>query len=123
MLAGEEHPACDLCWKEESIGLNSKRVYMNKVVTNGVKYDIDRIRNSTQSDGTIDTKEFPLNYFDLRFGNLCNLKCRSCGPNDSSLWYEDYFNLSKDKDKTKPKYMWFYGVNRYSIVKNGNKFI
>lgn len=122
MLAGEEHPACDLCWKEERIGLNSKRVYMNKVVTNGNKYDIDHIKNSTQIDGTIDTKEFKLNYFDLRFGNLCNLKCRSCGPNDSSLWYEDYYNLSNDKNKDKPKYMWFYGVNRYTIVKKGNKF-
>ena len=119
MLAGEEHPACDLCWKEEKIGLNSKRVYMNKMITNNKLYDIDHIKKNTQSDGSINTDKFPLNYFDLRFGNLCNLKCRSCGPTDSSLWYEDYYNLAGSKENTR---MWFYGVNRYTIVKDGNKF-
>jgi hypothetical protein len=120
MLAGEEHPACNLCWKEESIGLNSKRGYMNNVKTNERFYDLENIKNNTALDGSIDTSKFPLNYFDLRFGNLCNLKCRSCGPNDSSLWYEDYYNI-KGGGET-PKHMWFYGVNRYTIVKEGNKF-
>jgi organic radical activating enzyme len=29
-------------------------------------------------------------YWDLRFGNLCNLKCVMCHPASSSQWYEDY---------------------------------
>jgi hypothetical protein len=27
---------------------------------------------------------------DIRFSNLCNLKCRSCGPQFSSSWFEDH---------------------------------
>ena len=50
-------------------------------------YSIDKIKQTTS--GYIDVDEFPLAYLDLRFGNLCNMKCRSCGPGDSSLWYED----------------------------------
>lgn len=81
MLAGEEPIECKLCWDEESHGLNSKRLHMIK------HYPIDKIKQTTS--GYIDVNEFPLAYLDLRFGNLCNMKCRSCGPADSSLWYED----------------------------------
>ena len=81
MLAGEEPEECRLCWNEESHGLNSKRLHMLK------HYPVDKIKQTTS--GYIDTTEFPLAYLDLRFGNLCNMKCRSCGPADSSLWYED----------------------------------
>ncbi len=27
---------------------------------------------------------------DIRFGNLCNMKCVHCGPNYSNQWYEDW---------------------------------
>ncbi len=120
MLSGEKHSLCNLCWKEEANGLNSKRIYMNKIATNGKRYDIDFIKENTEADGSIDPAKFPLNYFDLRFGNLCNLKCRSCGPNDSSLWYEDYHALSGGGDE--PRWMWFYGATRYNIHKNGKVF-
>jgi hypothetical protein len=81
MLAGEQPAECQLCWDEESHGLNSKRLHML------THYSIDKIKQTTS--GYIDVDEFPLAYLDLRFGNLCNMKCRSCGPGDSSLWYED----------------------------------
>ena len=29
-------------------------------------------------------------YFDLRLGNLCNLKCIMCSPHDSSSWIKDW---------------------------------
>ena len=32
----------------------------------------------TQEDGGIE--EFKMKYMDIRFSNLCNFKCRSCGP-------------------------------------------
>ena len=83
MLAGEEPPECKLCWDEEKIGLNSKRMHMLK------EYPIDKI---------IDINPLPLKYIDIRFGNLCNLKCRSCGPSDSSLWYDDHVELSGSKE-------------------------
>jgi len=120
MLNGEKHKLCNLCWTEEGNNLNSKRTYMNKVILNDKKYDIDHIRTNTNPDGSIDTNMFQLNYYDIRFGNLCNLKCRSCGPSDSSLWYEDYFNSMGGGEKPKP--MWFYGSDKYEITKTNNTF-
>jgi hypothetical protein len=81
MLAGEQPVECQLCWDEESHGLQSKRLHML------THYPIDKIEQTTS--GVLDVEQFPLAYLDLRFGNLCNMKCRSCGPGDSSLWYED----------------------------------
>jgi hypothetical protein len=106
MLAGEESPECQLCWDEERAGLPSKRLHMLK------HYPIDIIQN-TQS-GLINTEEFPLEYIDLRFGNLCNMKCRSCGPSDSSLWYDDIVAIS-GKDTFE-----FYSSTTYQLKQINN---
>jgi len=46
---------------------------------------------NTQADGTAD---FVIKYWDIRFSNLCNLACRSCGTWFSSNWYEDHKKLT-----------------------------
>ena len=81
MLAGQEHPLCKLCYKDDALGLSSKRKHMLQW------YNTSAFHDTTTPDGTIDTSMYPVVYFDIRFGNLCNLKCRYCGPADSSLWY------------------------------------
>lgn len=91
LLNGNKPSLCKLCWDEESSGLESRRIGITKQYPNEMSFAID----NTNEDGSIDTTKFPIKYFDLRFGNLCNLKCRYCGPMDSSMWYEDYFKLSK----------------------------
>lgn len=108
MLAGEEPIECKLCWDEERHGLNSKRLHMLN------HYSIDKIKQTTS--GYIDVHEFPLVYFDLRFGNLCNMKCRSCGPGDSSLWYEDVEAINP------PNYIAFdfYLSKHYQLKKINN---
>lgn len=108
MLNNEKHPLCNLCWKEEESGLSSKRTHSL------LKYDTSAFAGQTAPDGTIDTTVFPLRYVDIRLGNLCNLKCRYCGPSDSSLWYEDYVALSKDSS------FGFYNSNTYNIEKKNN---
>jgi organic radical activating enzyme len=35
-----------------------------------------------------------MTYWDIRFSNLCNLKCRSCGHIFSSQWYQDQARLA-----------------------------
>jgi len=107
MLNGEKHQLCNLCWKEEDLGLSSKRKLMLKT------YPIDDYKSFTQKDGTIDVDKFPIRYIDIRFGNLCNLKCRYCGPVDSSLWVEDYATIANVDE---PK-MSFYSSNTYEIKK------
>ena len=84
MLAGEWSPECGRCKTEELAGLNSRRQYE----IDNWKFTIDDARLATVEDGSI---EFPdLKYYDLRFGNLCNLACRMCGPTDSHTWYEQW---------------------------------
>jgi sulfatase maturation enzyme AslB (radical SAM superfamily) len=38
---------------------------------------------------------------DIRFSNLCNLKCRSCGPQFSSSWFEDHKSIYGKLDHPK----------------------
>ena len=88
MLEGKWSTECGRCKKEEDAGLRSRRQYEQEW---GFKLE-DAIR-ITEQDGTIKTNDTPLVYYDLRFGNLCNLKCRMCGPTDSHSWYEDWLEL------------------------------
>ena len=37
--------------------------------------------------------EFRIRYWDVRFSNLCNFSCRSCGPIFSSNWFNDHVKL------------------------------
>lgn len=85
MLAGEKHPLCKLCWDEEELGgKHSKRQGQQYIYKN----TLDKILEKGDPSGNIDVNEFPVQYLDLRLGNLCNLACRSCGPDNSSLWLE-----------------------------------
>jgi sulfatase maturation enzyme AslB (radical SAM superfamily) len=116
MMKGERHESCQLCWKEEDNGLSSRRHH--SIYTYGSEGFIE----NTNSDGSIDTNIFPIKYIDIRFGNLCNLKCRYCGPTDSSLWYEDHVILSRDDVNATEATMNYYGTKTYSIKKTNNVF-
>ena len=110
MLKNQRPSMCKLCYNEEQLGLSSKRKFML------LKYDTYNYQALTKEDGTIDTTDFPLRYIDLRFGNLCNLKCRYCGPGDSSLWYDDFVQ-SNDTNVIN-----YYGSKEYNLVKVNNKW-
>lgn len=86
MIAGEWSPECKRCRVEESNGLDSNRHY----AIADWEMTVDDVKNETAEDGTIDTTRFPVISYDLRFGNLCNLVCRMCGPTDSHSWYEQW---------------------------------
>lgn len=87
MLRGERHPECIRCWQEEDAGLKSRRQDENAVYP-----DWESLALATAPDGAVDAVCRPV-YYDLRFGNFCNLKCRTCGPQDSSAWYEDWHSV------------------------------
>ena len=55
--------------------------------------NIDLIE-ATNIDGSID--EFKLKYMDIRFSNLCNFKCRSCGPGCSNLHGEEKLQMIEE---------------------------
>ncbi len=88
-LAGEEPEECSKCWIKERGGDKSRRTSTNKMYKDIIDYD--KAVQLTAPDGS--TTQMPI-YWDLRFGNLCNLKCVMCGPQSSSMWYKDYGKIN-----------------------------
>lgn len=80
MLNERKNKICDFCYKHEEAGPHSFRNYSKEHFG---KY-FDEVVPTTQSDGTVD--EFKMRYFDIRFSNICNFKCRTCGSEFSSQW-------------------------------------
>ena len=96
MLSETPNPACGRCYEQEESGFFSGRKSANK--HHG--HHIDKITNT---DETGANSKFEMTYWDIRFSNLCNLSCRSCGHIFSSSWYQDQAKLAggdwKDRNK------------------------
>lgn len=88
MLKGQKHSSCERCYMLEDNNLQSFRQAANK---NFAKHIPDAIEK-TESDGT--SNEFKMIYWDFRFSNLCNFKCRMCGHGLSSSWYDDHVKMN-----------------------------
>ncbi len=93
MLEGIWSQECGRCQQEEEAGLNSRRQYEQQ---NWPTFTIDKARDVTDEDGNVN--DIPVTYYDLRFGNLCNLACRMCGPTDSHTWFEQWVDYHKTND-------------------------
>lgn len=94
-LQGRYHSACVRCKAEDEAGLPSKRTYTLK--NWGQTLSRARAKAMTNDDGSIDADRFKPIYFDIRFGNRCNLRCRMCGPTDSDAWYPEQVKLWGNK--------------------------
>lgn len=69
---------------------------------------------TTRKDGTsIDSKPI---YWDIRFSNICNMRCRMCGHFSSSKWFNDAKRLSEEFDN--PMYL---GLNQEQAIVKGVK--
>jgi sulfatase maturation enzyme AslB (radical SAM superfamily) len=86
MLEDKPCRQCSDCYEQEKAGFASMRNNSNK---NFGQY-IDEI-DQTLPDGSL--PDMKLHYWDVRFSNICNLKCRSCGSIFSSRWYDDDVKL------------------------------
>ena len=80
MLSETPHAACVRCYEQEESGFFSGRKSANKHHGHHVK--------------KLAENPFEMTYWDIRFSNLCNLKCRSCGHIFSSQWYQDQAKLA-----------------------------
>jgi MoaA/NifB/PqqE/SkfB family radical SAM enzyme len=94
MLEGKVPPSCTKCFEEESKGIVSKRQWESAVWNE--RLDMTSIIDATSEDGGLPV-DIP--YFDLRLGNLCQLKCIMCSPHDSSSWIKEW-KLQYPKYKT-----------------------
>ena len=84
MLKGTKNPECANCHKHDEQGVPSFRTQSNKVWK---KDFVDVLDNTDLRTGAI--KNFKMKYFDIRFSNICNFKCRTCGPAFSTLWEQE----------------------------------
>ena len=128
MLKGEIPESCRKCFVEEERGIISKRQWETEVWQK--RLDIDSIVAQTDEQGNL-----PVNipYFDLRLGNLCQLKCIMCSPHDSSSWIKDwklqyptYKNQSLKQDQgwdTSFDYTWYKKGSFIDSMKDQAKYI
>lgn len=86
MLEDKPVKQCTKCYEQEANGFFSMRYDANRSYGHNIA-DVDK----TLSDGT--HPEFKIRYWDVRFSNLCNFRCRTCGPVFSSNWYNDHVKL------------------------------
>jgi len=83
MLSGKESKECRRCYELES----SADVYtLRKNSLASFGHLLSEVQK-TKPDGTL--PETKMAYMDIRFSNLCNFKCRTCGPIFSSSWQEE----------------------------------
>ena len=95
MLSETPHAACTRCYEQEASGFFSGRKSANKHHGNHVK--------------KLDQNPFEMTYWDIRFSNLCNLSCRSCGHIFSSSWYQDQAKLAGPTWKAQNKVLNYAG--------------
>jgi MoaA/NifB/PqqE/SkfB family radical SAM enzyme len=86
MINDQQHSACDKCYNIENSGGTSMRQNMNTQFSHKFT-NVD----TTHPDGTVDKVD--MTYMDIRFSNICNFKCRSCGPTFSSQWKDEWEQL------------------------------
>ena len=90
MLEEKSCKECTKCYEQERHGAFSMRNDSNRNYGHLIKET-----NDTHADGK--HPDFRIRYWDVRFSNLCNFSCRSCGPIFSSNWYNDHVKLYNRK--------------------------
>lgn len=86
MLNEKPCKECSRCYEQEQAGFMSMRNSTNKNFGQHIG-----LVDQTLEDGTF--PEFKLRYYDIRFSNLCNFTCRTCGGWFSSSWYQEEIEL------------------------------
>jgi MoaA/NifB/PqqE/SkfB family radical SAM enzyme len=89
----ERNPLCKVCWDRDDANKNNARTTSLRFfrtfdqlpgLDNAVT--LEKASGVMANDGSID--EFPIS-LDLRFTNVCNMKCIMCSSKYSNQWYED----------------------------------
>jgi MoaA/NifB/PqqE/SkfB family radical SAM enzyme len=82
MLEGRPSKECTRCYEQEKSGFVSMRHSTSQNFGHHIA-----LTDTTKEDGSLPW--FTLRYYDIRFSNVCNFRCRSCGSIFSSNWYNE----------------------------------
>ena len=114
----ERHPMCNVCWTRDdankfklqpTTSLRNFRSFIQFVEIKDV-VTMEKAPDVMQEDGSIiDVRPISL---DLRFTNVCNMKCIMCNSKYSNQWYEDELKLGNTK--------FSYGKKSYNLIKVGD---
>jgi sulfatase maturation enzyme AslB (radical SAM superfamily) len=88
-INGEEIKGCEECYRSEKNGGTSLRRDLVDIYENNKDY-LDSVKMAQEFNGHLDKSPTAV---ELRVGNLCNLKCRMCQPQDSDLINKEYKEL------------------------------
>jgi organic radical activating enzyme len=97
MLTNVKNPECSKCHNHEEQGIESFRQFSNKDYAK----HYDDVLADTNTDGSL--SEFKMRYFDIRFSNICNFKCRTCGSGFSTQWEQEDLKNNVFHAKVIPK--------------------
>lgn len=106
---------CSHCWKEEDTGGLSQRKSMTKQWLDEYPDLLDIINNGVAKGYKVENAPM---YYDFRFGNLCNLKCRSCGSLNSTQINKEYKEL---KDQYPNTTFFLDSGEKYELLNNWYK--
>ena len=91
MLVGDRPHLCNRCFLIEDNGLNSPRYTHNDLFRERITEVLD-----TTDEVSGHVTDFKLRYWDFRWSNICNFKCRMCGVYSSSKWHQEALELHGD---------------------------
>jgi pyruvate-formate lyase-activating enzyme len=108
MLNNIQVADCKGCYDEEAAGgISQRQVYTQEWIDKDPSIE-ETMLQSEQNDYSVEPK---IKYFDFRFGNMCNLKCRSCGPVNSIQL------LKESREIENPEKNKFFLYNEHDIDK------
>ena len=96
LLNGAFPESCKKCYEQEEMGITSFRQNANFTFNKHIA-NID-----SMTDDTGHVEDMKLHYWDFRFSNLCNKKCRMCGGHLSSLWNADELAVYGEASESAP---------------------
>ena len=79
MLNERENQYCKTCYAQDSGDITPRKASLSVH-----EHRFDDLVPNTNEDGSLN--EFKMHYFDIRFSNICNFKCRTCNSGFSSSW-------------------------------------
>lgn len=97
MLNGQPSKECGRCYEQERAGFVSMRHSTSQNFGQHIG-----LTDNTTDNGTVE--DFKIRYYDIRFSNVCNFRCRSCGSIFSSNWYNDEVKLYGTRDHPRIMY-------------------
>lgn len=99
LLNGKKISNCNRCYEQEKHGHETLRIRSNQeyLLLKNNPYGNKKVHvvESTNADGSVD--QMNMTYMDIRFSNICNMRCRTCGPDLSSQWYQDAVDSNYNK--------------------------